>query len=365
MVADCARELRDRGHRVSVLCEGFQGSPPVEDKDGIRLLRYQEIAAISPLRRRNNPIGTLLRREFDSPPDLIWGHAPLQFLAAANTFPQSAKSYVAHSPYSLEVLALHTRATIVDRAKAMVARQLERRCLKLARRVQVLSQFTRRELERLHGRVLAQKIAVTPGWCDTETFVPAANKQMLKERLGWQTQEPALLTLRRLVPRMGISDLISACAKVASQGHQFNLYVGGTGELADALQRQIIELKLEGTVMMLGELGEGQLRDAYAACDAFVIPTRALECFGLIAVEALSAGVPVLSTDVGALPEIVAEFEPAWITQPGTEGITKLLSLFLEGRLPQHSPLEIRSYAEQKYSTRTALRHFCDVALAG
>ena len=364
VVADCAHELVARGHEVSVVCARVEGRPEVEMVSGVRLLRYTEARALSPLRRRYIAISKLLKKEFLRPPDLIWGHAPLQFLAACRTFPESARAYVVHSPYPLEVLALHDTLTISDRLKASAAKYFEGQCLTKAKRVQVLSEFTKREILSLHGRGFEAKTFVTPGWCDTTAVQPVRDRREVRQRLGWPLDVPVFFTLRRLVPRMGIADLIIACAGLAEAGFDFHLYVGGEGHLRSALQQQIVDSKLQSTVIMLGQLTEEQLRDAYAACDAFLIPTRALECFGLIAVEALAAGVPVLSTDTGALPEVVGEFEPAWVSESGSVSLQKTLREFLEGRLPRHSVAEQRAYVERKYSRQVALRRFCDVALA-
>ena len=112
---------------------------------------------------------------------------------------------------------------------------------------------------------------------------------------------------------------------------------------------------------MLGGLSQAQLAKAYAACDAFVIPTHALECFGLIAVEALASGVPVLSTNVGALPETIAPLESQWIMHADAAAIAHQLERFLRGELPRHTPQELRAYAHAHFGDG-ARRSFVDVA---
>ena len=72
----------------------------------------------------------------------------------------------------------------------------------------------------------------------------------------------------------------------------------------------------EKYVTVGGEVSEQDLPLMYGACDAFVLPTRSLECFGLIAIEALSAGRPVMATPVGAIPEVLRTSSPAGWRNP-------------------------------------------------
>jgi glycosyltransferase involved in cell wall biosynthesis len=102
----------------------------------------------------------------------------------------------------------------------------------------------------------------------------------------------------------------------------------------------------------------------YGACDAFVLPTAELECFGLIALEALACGRPVLATPVAAIPEVVSNFEKAWLASSAEEGaIADLLHAYLSGRLPVHSPAALRSRTQELYAQNIRLRQFATAVL--
>jgi len=78
----------------------------------------------------------------------------------------------------------------------------------------------------------------------------------------------------------------------------------------------------------------------------------------------MAAGTAVLSTPVGALPEIIRPFEPQWLTKDNSaEAIALLLKNFLEGHLPAHSGDEIRRYVRQRYDAPTACARFCELAI--
>src|SRR5207248_2301877 len=115
--------------------------------------------------------------------------------------------------------------------------------------------------------------------------------------------------------------------------------------LMGSLQQQIQDLNLSDCVKLIGAVSESQLSKMYAAADAFVIPTTALECFGLIAVEAMSAGTPVLSTPVGALTEVIGPMEPRWLARDNSpRAIAELIGEFVAGNLPVHDAGEIRQF---------------------
>jgi glycosyltransferase involved in cell wall biosynthesis len=229
-------------------------------------------------------------------------------------------------------------------------KRVERRCLECSDAVSTFSAYTRAMLTEIHGDVVAEKVNVIPGWVDGARLDPTLSKTAARQRLGWADDVPVFFTLRRLVPRMGLDVLLRAMARVRDGGGKFRLMIGGDGPLRISLQQTATSLKLDEYVRFLGRLDESTLPLAYSACDAFVLPTAALECFGLIAIEALAAGRPVLATPVGAIPEILSKVEPRWLARSADEAaIAELLSDFLAGRLPAHPSAELRAVVEREY----------------
>ncbi|MEO8726241.1 MAG: glycosyltransferase family 4 protein [Acidobacteriaceae bacterium] len=368
---DCAVELVQRGNDVVLLCEGSGGTAASEQTQGVRLVRYVPPNGRNRYQCHRKAAIAAMKEQLtraDWAPDFIWGHAPFQFLAATDLFRGVRSSYVVHSPLPLEIRQSGARLNISLRLKSRAGKRIERTCLKRARAIQVLSRYTSELLQALYGKKVEHKVRVAPGWTDTGVFHPysESDRKLLCRDLGWvhQDAEPVLFTLRRLVPRMGIDRLIEAAAILAQRGLAFHIYIGGEGELRASLARQIELLGLSLRVTLLGGIAGPQLAHCYAACDAFIIPTTALECFGLIALEALSTGVPVLSTPVGALPEIIAPIEPRWLARDNSApAIAAVLAAFLNGLLPYHDPQALHRYVEGRFSHGAALANFCDVAL--
>jgi glycosyltransferase involved in cell wall biosynthesis len=135
--------------------------------------------------------------------------------------------------------------------------------------------------------------------------------------------------------------------------------IGGSGSLRGKLEAQAESLGLGKSVTFLGRLEDRQLPLAYAACDAFVLPTAELECFGLIALEALSAGRPVLATPVGAIPEIIRKVEPLWLARSADpQDIADLLRQYLAGDLPEHAAEKLHNQIQSEYNSQDGMNEF-------
>jgi glycosyltransferase involved in cell wall biosynthesis len=185
-----------------------------------------------------------------------------------------------------------------------MARSIDRRNCRVADRVQCDSQYTLDTLQQKYPRQIGDKGCVAPGWVDYARFASAGSREQARHSLGptWESEVPVLFTLRRLEARMGLDTLIEAAALVRDRGHNFRVLIGGSGSLRESLTGLIRERRLTDRISLLGRVPEADLPACYAAADCFVLPTRALECFGLIVLEAFAAGTPVIASNAAAIP---------------------------------------------------------------
>jgi glycosyltransferase involved in cell wall biosynthesis len=361
---DEARFLVAQGTDIWLLVQDVEGiRQEHESIAGITVLRYKvpTLHRLDPRRARahRTAIAALVPKYLQKA-DAIHGHAPLQYEAACALFPRARKVFSIHSPVTME-MALNWSGRAVSyslrRALALsLLKRLERRCIERSDAVSAFSAYTRCMMDEIHGRALAGNIQVIPGWVGPAGFDLTLSKTAARQRLGWADDLPVFFTLRRLVPRMGLDTLLRAIARVRDGSSKFRLMIGGDGPLQTSLRQTAAALGLDDHVHFLGRLNESTLPLAYSACDAFVLPTAALECFGLIAIEALAAGRPVLATPVGAIPEILSKVEPRWLARSADEGaIAELLTEFLAGRLPAHDPSELRAVVEQEYRSENVI----------
>jgi glycosyltransferase involved in cell wall biosynthesis len=267
--------------------------------------------------------------------------------------------YTFHSPAPLEyrsrrgMSGLH-RGGLVGRVGAVLLQTLERVSLNRVSRIQVLSDFSARLLWNLYG-ISGDRIVKIVGGADVERFRPNGSQEAQRRTLGLPGDRPLLFTLRNLEPRMGLDALIRAMATVRERFPRVLLLIGGSGSLRPLLETLTISLDLSDHVRFLGFVPERDLPAHYGAADAFVLPTRELEGFGLVTVEALACGTPVLGTPIGATPEILEPLDRSLVfADSGPTSIADGICRFLERS--ERDPEAVRglrracvSYAERQY----------------
>lgn len=208
--------------------------------------------------------------------------------------------------------------------------RLETQALKGASGIFAISEFMKQRLLQRHPCISASKVWVITCGVDSQRFSQKGTKVENRQRLGWPQQGPLLFTLRRLVHRMGIDLLIKAMPEILRAFPKTKLMIGGEGPARSALERLGYQLNLSGHIKWLGYVDEAELPYMYRAADLCILPSRALEGFGLVAVEAMACGTPVMATPTGALPELLAPFDRGMLfesSEPGAiaEGIVRFL----------------------------------------
>ncbi|MBU0653488.1 MAG: glycosyltransferase family 4 protein [Proteobacteria bacterium] len=235
---------------------------------------------------------------------------------------------------------------------------IEKKVLNQSDLIVVLSRYTRDKLLNIYG-VPDGKIAIIPGGIDVERFHPAFDKRALRERLHLPQEKTILLTVRNLVQRMGIENLIIAMQEIAKSVPDIYLIIGGTGPLKDDLARLSRRLNLDHYIHLTGFIPEDALPEYYQAADIFVLPTIELEGFGLVTLEALASGTPVLGTPVGGTQEILSRFDSRFLFKDiSHESISGLLIETCQGYLNQPDKWQLdsqrcRQFAEKYYSWET------------
>ncbi len=189
---------------------------------------------------------------------------------------------------------------------------IERRALCKSDAVVVLSWFTEEKLQRAYN-IPTGKITIIPGGVDLERFYPAADRKIIRQQLNIPQEKMILFTVRNLVSRMGLENLIYAVKDVVKTVPDIYLVLGGEGPLKNYLISLTQKLGIENHVKFAGFILEEELPDYYRMADIFVLPTLELEGFGLITLEALASGIPVLGTPVGGTVEILSQFDSKYL----------------------------------------------------
>ena len=133
---------------------------------------------------------------------------------------------------------------------------------------------------------------------------------------------PLIIAVGRLIPKKGFSDLIRACSYLAARGKSFQCEIIGEGPLEGELRAKIEEVRLKDRVLLPGAKPQHQLRQRLAKANLFVLPSvidadGGMDNLPTVIMEAMATGLPVVSTNLGGIPEMVIENETGFLVQPG------------------------------------------------
>jgi glycosyltransferase involved in cell wall biosynthesis len=135
------------------------------------------------------------------------------------------------------------------------------------------------------------------------------------------SEPPLILSVGRLVEKKGFPDLIAACAQLKQAGRRFRCAIYGEGPLYSQLSAQIVQLDLADHVTLEGERGQVELipifqRAALFALTPFVTEDNDRDGIPNVLVEAMACGLPVVSTAVAGIPELVRHGENGLMIAP-------------------------------------------------
>ena len=146
--------------------------------------------------------------------------------------------------------------------------------------------------------------------------------------------EKIILYVGRLVYEKGVQHLISAMPKILEHYHDAKLVIAGKGGMLDELRAQVNSMGLSNKVYFTGYLNAKQVQKMYKCADVAVFPST-YEPFGIVALEAMLAGVPTVVSDVGGLNEIITHRENGMKSYAGNSNsiADSVLSLLYDKQL--------------------------------
>lgn len=171
----------------------------------------------------------------------------------------------------------------------------------------------------LHYGALPETISVIPCGVNLELFQPM-DKERARQQLGFDGNGKNILFVGRIEPLKGVDKLLMAMTYLKNKQGLRLLVVGGDGHGQDEverLQRLSRELRIQDSVTFLGLIKQEELPLFYSAADVCVVPSY-YESFGLVALESLACGTPVVSTKVGGVESIIHQGETGYVVADNT-----------------------------------------------
>lgn len=180
-----------------------------------------------------------------------------------------------------------------------------------AEAVACISDFTRSQVMRLVDPAEWRKLHVVRMGIETQKFARDHDGG------GRNTDEPfRILNVGRLVPEKGAPILLDAVSACVGEGLAVEVKLVGAGPLDVALEAQVRKLGLEDDVHLLGLVGHSDLPALYGWADVLVLPSFQ-EGLPVVLMEAFASGIPVITTTIAGIPELVIDRTNGLLVPPG------------------------------------------------
>ena len=217
----------------------------------------------------------------------------------------------------------------------------------LARNCHHIIATTEKEKEELvlHYGASPERISVIPCGVNLELFQPV-DKEMARQQLGFD-DDKVILFVGRIEPLKGIDQLLKTMTYLQN-GQRARLMIIGGDEHSQyevkRLQRLSRDLHIEGSVTFSGLIKHEELPYFYSAANVCVIPSY-YESFGMVALESIACGTPVVATNVGGLKSVIHQGDTGYIVMDNTPPhLAEKIALLLSKPSPDtESALSIRA----------------------
>ena len=324
-----SKALAKQGHEVYLVTLEFPGAPLQENIEGVKVHRV-----LIELGHPNFMIWVFvfnhfmekkiatLSREVDF--DVIHVHDWLTALAGISS------KYFLNKPLVSTVHSMEIgRSQGLHNSDSFLIDGIEWWMTYEAKHVIACSNSVKRELEN-HFHLPSGKITVIPNGVEIGKFEIDVNRENVKRLYGIEPHERVVLFVGRLVPQKGVDSLIKAIPLIASRHRNVKFLISGDGWSRGYLEDLAKRTGFGNRIRFLGFIPDSELPKLIASADVLVVPSI-YEPFGIVALEGMAAGTPVVAANVGGLAEIIEHEKTGVLVYPGNPesiawGVNRVLS---------------------------------------
>lgn len=351
VVNDLSKRLIKDGHEVTVVTYREGNAPYFEDDKGVKVYRIDNYM-INP----NNFIDWIMQMNFNMVAkaseiiakegkfDVIHAHDWLVAYAAKtlkNSYEIPIVSTI-HATESGRNSGIHdeTQRYINDTEWMLTYESTE---------VIVNSNYMKRELQSLFGLPF-EKINVVPNGINVNMFSGIERDYDFRRQYALDN-EKIILFMGRLVYEKGVQHLISAMPKILAGYHDAKLVIAGKGGMIDELKAQVNSMGISNKVYFTGYMDSKQVCKMYKCADVSVFPST-YEPFGIVALEAMLSGTPVVVSDIGGLNEIVTHGQNGMKSYAGNPNsiADSILELLYNPQLSQEVVKKAKNMVKNEYT---------------
>jgi glycosyltransferase involved in cell wall biosynthesis len=180
------------------------------------------------------------------------------------------------------------------------------------------------------------KFVIIPNCVDTDRFRPL-NSDHIKEKFGFE-DKTILMVISRLLRSKGIDILIKAFDSLTKKYNDLLLLIGGCGPYEKNLKNLVKSLNISDRVKFLGFVPDDKLVEYYNLADIFILPSLGTygkkkfysEAFGIVLIEAMACGIPVITADVPGCNEVVKNGINGLLAHPDSpEDLAEKIEMYL------------------------------------
>lgn len=209
--------------------------------------------------------------------------------------------------------------------------------LALSEKVIVPSQYFKDYAAKKYGLAEDSVFVYPSGGIDRNIFYPCGDeaKATLRRRLKLSPDRKTFLYAGRITQGKGWDVFLKAVCRLEDMGYQGNYVVAGDGEEAELYLRMVKERRLEHKIEKFPLLPQEKLAELYNVSDVFVFPTMLEESLGLVAIEAMACGCPVIGSNYAALKYYIKNGVNGFRFAVGNDReLAERMAGFIEGRYP-------------------------------
>jgi glycogen(starch) synthase len=298
-----SKALAHNGHEVHIVTLDFPGAPEFEEIDGVKVYR-----AATELGHPNFLTWALLFNHFMEKKiagvsrkadfDVVHVHDWLTAFAGISFKHQMEKPLVAtiHGTEAGRAQGLHNPDSFtIDGVEWWTTYE--------ANKIIVTSGSMKAEIQG-HFHPPPEKIEIIPNGIDPRKYNASVDRSAVRGRYGVSPHEKLVLCVGRLVPQKGIEYLIGAVPMIAQRCPETKLIIVGEGWLRGHLERVARSTGHQWRITFTGWIPDHELTALLNSADVLVVPSI-YEPFGIVALEGMAAGIPVVASNLGGLAEIV------------------------------------------------------------
>jgi glycosyltransferase involved in cell wall biosynthesis len=220
--------------------------------------------------------------------------------------------------------------------------------LRSADKIITVSNATKRYVLSLGAK--PEKTSVLHNGVDIDRFKPAPEaRATIRRKLKIPEDATVILTVRRLVYKNGIDTLLESAQIAARQNQKLVFLAIGKGPDLEPIQTRIRQLEITNKFKLAGFIPDADLSAFYNAADLFVLPSKSGEGLPLVALEAMSTGLPIIATDVGGIKEVMLKDHGKLVPPDDPEKMAKAI-LELAQTEPSTQKTALHNISKRKFS---------------